>query len=54
MIHADPNFEQPANSSGRKGFNEFLNALEREVIRYGKPVLLATGIPIISASTNPW
>ena len=43
MIHANPRMEEPANSDGRRGFNEFLNALEEEVIEFGKPVVLAHG-----------
>jgi len=43
LIQANPHFEAEAGSEDRKGFNEFLDALEREVIKYGKPVLFAHG-----------
>jgi len=43
LIQANPRFEAKTGSGDRKGFNEILNTLEREVIKYGKPVLFAHG-----------
>ena len=40
MIHANPGFE---NRSEQSVYHDFLDALERETIRFGRPVLLAHG-----------
>ena len=43
MIHANPGFDQRGDSAMQVGFGPFLDALEREVISFQKPVLLAHG-----------
>jgi hypothetical protein len=43
MIHANPSLEKAANPDATPGFYDFLAALEAEVIRFGKPVMLAHG-----------
>lgn len=43
MIHANPKLEAAANATASKGFYAFLEVLEEEVIRFGKPVVLAHG-----------
>lgn len=43
MIHANPKLESAANAAESKGFYDFLAVLEEEVIRFGKPVVLAHG-----------
>lgn len=43
MIHANPGFDRRADSAMQVGFGPFLDALEQEVIRFKKPVLLAHG-----------
>lgn len=43
MIHANPKLEKAADPKATPGFYDFLAALEKEVIRFGKPVLLAHG-----------
>ena len=43
MIHANPKLELASDPVATKGFHEFLEVLEQEVIRFGKPVLLVHG-----------
>lgn len=43
MMQADPYFEDPPGSERRRAFDELLLALEREAVRFGRPVLLAHG-----------
>ncbi len=43
MIHANPHLEQAADPDGSYGIFDFLQTLEQEVIRFGKPVILAHG-----------
>lgn len=43
MIHANPKLESASDAKKARGFYEFLAALEEEVIRFGKPVVLAHG-----------
>lgn len=43
MIHANPKLESAAREDQSKGFYDFLSVLEEEVIRFGKPVVLAHG-----------
>lgn len=43
MIHANPKLEFASYPVASKGFHEFLQVLEQEVIRFGKPVLLVHG-----------
>ncbi len=60
MIHANPGFSPDANPAQRQSFQEFLTALERETIRFGRPVLLAHGDshyfridkPLVSSSSG--
>lgn len=43
-IHADPNFDvDRTDDNNRAGFNDFLDALSAEALRFGKPVVLAHG-----------
>ena len=43
VIQANPNFELPATSLQRTGFNDFLAALQTATISYGRPVVLVHG-----------
>ena len=43
MIHANPRLEDVGNPEITRGFETFVSALEEEVIRFGKPVLLVHG-----------
>ncbi len=43
MIHANPGFERRTDSAMQVGFGPFLDALEKAVLTYKKPVLLAHG-----------
>lgn len=42
-IHANPQFEAQDDSLLKEAFGEFIDALRQEVIRFGKPVVLAHG-----------
>lgn len=42
-IHADPMFQAAAGSAARRGFDSFLEVLEEEVARFGRPVVLVHG-----------
>jgi hypothetical protein len=43
VIQANPNFELPATSPQRTGFNDFLTALQAATIAFGQPVVLVHG-----------
>ncbi len=43
VIQANPNFELPPDAAERTGFNDFIAALEAEVIAFQKPVVLVHG-----------
>lgn len=43
VIQANPNFELPATDPRRSGFNDFLGALEGEVLLFDRPVVLVHG-----------
>jgi hypothetical protein len=43
IMQANPHFELPRTNTIRAGFNEFLDALERETIRFKRPVILVHG-----------
>ena len=42
-FHADPGLDQPADDPYRQAYEPFLTELEREVARFGDPVLLVHG-----------
>ena len=42
-FHANPAFEEPAGDPYRQAYEPFLTALEEEVERYGRPVLVVQG-----------
>jgi hypothetical protein len=52
-FHANPAFEEPAGDSYRQAFEPFLTALEEEVERYGKPVLVVHGDDHIYTVDHP-
>lgn len=54
MIHANPRFEAaPTDTLVHQAYKGFIDALQLEVIRFGKPVVLAPmEILIIFASTS--
>ena len=43
MIHANPKLEKAGDKEATKGFYDFLEALEKAVVNFGKPVVLAHG-----------
>lgn len=43
IMQANPHFDLARTNKVRAGFNEFLDALERETIRFKRPVVLAHG-----------
>jgi hypothetical protein len=43
IIQANPGFELPPTHPERTGYNDFLSALEREVLAFGRPVVLVHG-----------
>lgn len=43
IIQANPHFELASTNQVRRGFNEWLNLLERETVAFGKPVVLVHG-----------
>jgi len=43
LFQADPRFDRPAGSASRRGFDETLAALEKEVRAYARPVALLHG-----------
>lgn len=43
LFQANPGIELAKGSNGRKGFEEVLEAFEREAVKFGKPVVLAHG-----------
>ena len=60
IIQANPHFDLAATNQVRRGFNEWLGVLEREVTAFGKPVVLVHGDshyfridkPLVSAKTG--
>ncbi len=42
-MQANPNFDLPASDLERRGFNTVLDAITRNAIAYGKPVMIAHG-----------
>lgn len=43
VVQANPNFELPATTPQRRGFNDFLAALEEETLAAARPVVLVHG-----------
>lgn len=43
VIQANPHYDLPRTNQTRLGFNEFLDALEKETVAFGRPVVLVHG-----------
>ena len=43
IIQANPHFDLPATNQVRRGFNQWLNLLQKETLAFGKPVVLVHG-----------